>query len=290
MLRLGDVCAASGDADSAVAWYGRIVERYPNLEEAARAKVLMADALLSQGTDHADQAEQLLTSLLADDRIDPEAAVYRDGLRSLGELLYRNGRYGEAISRIEDYLARYPDSTDRLRVNFTLADAYRQSAYALRDHPPAGATPETVAESHARFRRAADLFGRLLTDLEAQTPPDESTALCTRLALFYRGDCLFELNEPDALRDALAIYRTAAARYEGQPAALTAQVQIANTLLRLGDSAEAGRALERARWLLRSLPAEAFAASESRSRADWERFLSVVRSSELFAGAVPDQR
>jgi tetratricopeptide (TPR) repeat protein len=312
MVRLGQTCEAGGDADAALVWYGRAVREYPNLEEAARAKVLMADALLTQGAEHADQAEQTLVSLLSDDHIAPDAAVYRDGLLSLGELLYRNGRYGEAISRVEDFLARYPDSVERARARFMLADAYRRSAYALRDRPPAGAKAEAAAESRVRFARAAELFGRLLVDLEGEAQPEEARtsaraapdgdrhvsadekesvfALYQRLALFYRGDCLFELNEPDALRDALAAYRTAAARYEGQPAALTAQVQIANALLRLGEVTEAGRAVERARWLLRNMPAEAFASSAGGSRADWERLLSVVRSSRLFEEAFGDSR
>ena len=104
-----------------------------------------------------------------------------------------------------------------------------------------------------------------------------------RLALFHRGDCLLELNEPQSLREALETYRQAAARYEGAPSALTAQVQIANILLRNGKLTEAARAVERARWLLRNISDEVFGEyDDGTNRAYWDRYLTAVASSHLF--------
>jgi tetratricopeptide (TPR) repeat protein len=127
------------------------------------------------------------------------------------------------------------------------------------------------------------LFGAFADDT-GNPPGDEATEVAyKRLALLYHGDCLFALNEPATLEEALVTYRRAAARYQGEPAALTAQVQIANVYLRQGKLTEAARAVERARWLLRNIPDAAFAeCGDGLDRASWDRFLEVVRSSSLF--------
>jgi tetratricopeptide (TPR) repeat protein len=202
----------------------------------------------------------------------------------LCELLYHQGRYGEAISRLEDFLNLYPQDPERVRSRFMLADAYRRSANALRREPPAGTSAKAAeVEARERLRTAADLFDALLREADnAEVKEHEALEVYTRLALFYRGDCLFDLNEPDTLQAALATYRNAAARYAGRPAALTAHVQIANIHLRQGDVVEAARAIEKARWLLRSIPDEAFVRAAAGDRKDWEEYLSVVSSSSLF--------
>ncbi len=172
-----------------------------------------------------------------------------------------------------------------------LADAHRRSGLALRQSPPADAAPDaSAAESKNRLRTAAELFEKLLTDLETAAVSDEAAELHKRLALLYRGDCLFELNEPESLQAALAAYTQVAARYEGRPAALAAYVQIANPYLRLGDAGTAGRALERARWLMRSIPAQAFGPAEGGTQADWQRFFDVALSSDLFRDALAAAR
>jgi len=277
LLQLGRACQTYGDLDEALRWYARVIDEYPRLEEAARAKALTAGVHISLGSEHYADAERILAGVLTGGSVSPNAAVYRDALLTLCELLHHQTRYAEAISRLRDFLRLYPADSEYLRARFMLADAYRRSAYALRANPPAGAA------SRERFRTAAGLFDELLNDLESARRADPSLRAYARLALFYRGDCLFELNEPDTLQEALTTYRNAAARYDGQPAALTAQVQIANVFLRLGDVTEAARAVERARWLLRGIPAEAYG-EPGLTRSDWERFLAVVSSSNLFKG------
>jgi tetratricopeptide (TPR) repeat protein len=284
LLRLGQTYAAGGDSEEALTWYRRVMAEYPRLEEAARAKVLAASELVSQGPSHYAEAEQALAELLTDGSVAPDAAVYRDALLDLCDLLYHQGRYGEAIGRLHDLVALYdedqlPPTAQQFRERFTLADAYRRSAYALRE------TPAATAESRERFREAVELYERLLARLDAAPSVDAECQLYARLALFDRADCLFELNDPESLQAALTTYRAAAVRYETQPAALTAQVQIANVCLRLGEVVEAGRAIERARWLLRSIPPESFAPSATHrgsDRAAWEQFLTIVAASDLF--------
>ncbi|MCH8963886.1 MAG: tetratricopeptide repeat protein [Planctomycetes bacterium] len=223
--------------------------------------------------------------MLDDDNIAPESRAFRDALHALCDLLYNQQRYAEAISRLEDMLAFYPDDSSRFRVRFMLGDSYRKSAVRYRDRPPLGADPSQVKRLvRERLRRAADLFKDLLDEIERQPARDDATLLYERLALFYRGDSLFDLNEPQTLQDARTVYQRAAARYARQPAALTAQVQLSNIFLRQGKVAEAARAIEHARWLLDSIPDQAFEANgDGIGRAYWQDYLAKVSASPLLS-------
>jgi len=289
LLQLGHACEACGQPQEALRWYRRVIAEYPRLEETSRAKLRMAGVLISLGPERHADAERTLAELLEDGRVAPKAAVHRDALLELCELLHHQRRFAEAISRLHDFHTLYPDDPDRLRVEFMLADAHRLSGYALRDNPEAAPSASTAEEeSRRRFREAEQLFAQLLNDLADQSQTNKALELYRRLGLFHRADCLFELNEPETLQAALALYQTAAARYDQTPAALTAQVQIANTHLRLANLTEAARALERARWLLRSIPDEAYAQGDGGDREEWSRFLSVVCSSDLFRDVFGD--
>ena len=290
LLLMGQAHEADGRFEEALTWYHRLSEQYPKLEEAYRGSFYGAGCL--RALDREAEAEVTLRELLDDDRITPQAAVFHDVLLELCDLLYQQGRYGEAIGRLEDFATLYPDDPARYRSRFMLADAYRRSADALRADPPQDVDAARVdAACRERLARAAELFDDLLCDLSGESDTDETLAAYERLGLFYRADCLFALNEPDALQQALEAYQRAAARYEHQPAALTAQVQIANVYLRLGLVSEAARAVERARWLLPGIPDSAFETCEDGAdRAHWDRYLTAISSSELFQGAFADGR
>lgn len=281
LLQLAQACAADGLLAEALSWCQRLYRTFPNLDEAGRARLLSADALRLMGDDRAGEVEGLLRGLLEDSRITPPSQTYRDALLALCDLLHEHGRYAEAISAMEDFLRFYPDDPERSLVRFQLADAYRRSATALRASPPPQASMTLVRQEVAeRLSRAARLYG----DFDASSLPEgDRRSLHQRLALFYRADCLLELNEADTLDEALSLYRQAAALYHATPAALTAQVQIANVLLRQGRTTEAARAVERARWILRSIPEQAFAAQPGGpARQEWDRYLATVASSSLF--------
>lgn len=288
LLQLGENLAAAGEFESAVDVYQQLINRFPMLEEALRAKVGQAECLMALGGAATDRAELILTDVLEQERISAAAVAYRDALRVLCELLYERARWNDAIARLEAFAGLYPDDPDRLRTEFLLADCYRRSALALAAAPPEGADSTDVAAAvRERLEGAAGRFWDLSQKIEALPDAGEQERLYERLALFYRGDCLFALNDARALEDALATYRQITARYEGQPAALSAQVQIANVQLRLGRTAEAARAVERARWLLRNIPDRLFAESGGgESRADWEKYLSTLSGAPLFAGLI----
>jgi tetratricopeptide (TPR) repeat protein len=286
LLRLGQACASDGQYQDAIEHYRRLIETYPVLEESSRARVQSAACLMALGEAHYAEARSIFESLLQDEHVAPEAQVFRDALLGLCELLYQQREHADGISRMEDFLVFYPQDPETFHVRFMLADAYRRSAYELLENAKAGATASRERVSHERFQRAAELFEDFGQQVDRMPGEDRARQIYKRLALFYRGDCLFELNEPATLTKALATYRQAAALYQGEPAALVAEVQIANVYLRQGKLVEAARAVERARWLLGSIPDGVFAEyDDDMGREAWDHYLSLARSSHLF-GAV----
>lgn len=298
LLRLGQSYAIDGFYADATRWLSELIERYPGLEEAAQARLLRATSLIAMGPDHHAAAEAALLDLLESELLAPGARVYRDALLALCSLYYEQQRFADAIGRMEDLLAFYPDGAQAARVSFMLADCYRQSAYELRAAPPpaAGAAddsrdpapqalPATALEdeSRRRFAKAAELFARCVAGRAVDEGGEADGAPYERLALLYRGDCLYELRGPLAWEEALSVYRQAGARYQDEPTALTAQVQIANIYLRQGKLREAASAVERARWLLANIPAAHFArAPRGLDRAGWQRYLAAVTASHAF--------
>ncbi|MBI5863236.1 MAG: tetratricopeptide repeat protein [Planctomycetes bacterium] len=295
MLQLGQAYAADGMFEEAMTWYRRLAANFPNVEESLRARLLRADALVMSGESRYDEAEQVLSELLTDDRLSPSNQNYKDALFMLSDLLYERGRYAQAISRLEEFLTLAQGHAEYDTSRFTLADAYRRSAHTLRESPPAGAPADAVrAESDQRFRRAAELFQEFAPDEpesageDAEQETEQQTL--RRLALLNRAECLYELNQPDTLDAALAVYRQAAAVYQGRRTALVAQVQIVNILLRQGKLTEAARAIEQARWLLKSVPDEEFAETVGEQRSSWEQYFNAVASSPLLRGVFADAR
>ena len=291
LLRLGKAYAADGQFEDAVKYYDQLIADFPRLEEASRARLLTADCLTAMGSERYAEAEALLTGLLEDRYVSPKALVYRDALAALCDLLYQRHAHAAAISHMEDFLTFYPNDPEQFRIRFALADAYRASAYQIRDNQSEGSEVARREASRERFVRAAQLFEEFIETEDESTPDDDTAGVYERLALFYRGDCLFELNEPESLDEALSTYRQAAARYQGEPAALSAQVQIANVFLRQGKLIEAARAVERARWLLGGVPDRMFAEyGDGMGRIEWDRYLTTIRSSDLFTDVFVDAK
>ncbi|MCG3126148.1 MAG: hypothetical protein CHACPFDD_00978 [Phycisphaerae bacterium] len=283
LLKLGQLSQVEGHFDDAVRQYETLWKQFPDVPESVRARVQLAECLTALGNGHEQRAEQILVDLLEDDRIAPESAAFLDALRALCDQLYYRGRYADAIVRLENLLTYAPDRPDRRRTMFMLADSFRQSGEALRASPPADTDAVRVDEVvRARLSQAAETFGEIYAD-ESSAAEDEEGALYDRLAMQYRADCLLALGDDAALEQALVVLRQIAVRFDREPAALNAQVQIANIYLRRGMLTEAARAVERARWLLGNVPDEAFRAyDDGTDRSYWQRYINAISSSHLF--------
>ena len=91
---------------------------------------------------------------------------------------------------------------------------------------------------------------------------------------------MYDLNQ---YAEAIKLYDEAAFRYQNDPSALAAYVQIVNANVALGRLDEAKAANERAKWMLRRMPSESFDGSGSvMTRASWEKWLQWSTNSGLW--------
>jgi Tetratricopeptide repeat len=283
MLQIGMSLTSQAQFAEARVWLSRLIREFPLLEEASRARLALAENLLLEGPQHSREAETMLLELLEDGSVGPAAQPFHDGLLTLCLLLHQQERYAEAIARIEEFLEFYAGDPDARMLRFQLAEAYRRSALALRGKPAAAESGDAQEiEAAARLTRAITLYNEIApSDAEVEDASADDRLL-TRLALFHRAECLTSLGDGTAMDEAIATYAQLSARYPSSPVAMSAQVRMAEALLRQGRVVEARRAVERARWLLRGISDDAFAREgNGLDRDHWEKYLSTVADARL---------
>lgn len=284
--RLARAHQARGDLDSAIKLFEEIIEENPASDPAARSYVPLARSYVVRGEpEDAARARGVLERVLSGELFRPESIHFQSALIELGRLNLREGKLPEAIERLTEAIERYPDIEEAPALRFDLAEAYRRSAEAieekLEEAMPQGERTELERTMRNRLSMALDLYEQVRSSLERIEPEqrDEVQAQMLRNAIFFRGDCAFDLGDYDA---AIRYYDTAAQRYAGEPASLVAMVQIVNCYMRLGKMREALTAHERARARLNELPPDVWSSGETvlRDRSYWEDWLE---SSEKLA-------
>jgi tetratricopeptide (TPR) repeat protein len=304
LLRLGRAYQATGQFDLAIKQFLHNQFRYPQSLAATRSGVPLAQAYIAKGPTFYPKAEKVLLAVLENNPIlTPESEEFRHALFELAQLYYRTNRYEEAISRLEETTARYPNDPRMGQLLFLMADSYRKSAWLLNAEiktpvaPAVGAdgkplTPveqiaatsaraEAAAARHDRLLKAKALFDRVV-DLSRTAPPkDDLERLYLKLSHFYRADCLYDLGQYE---EAIRLYDTATLRYQDDPTSVSAYVQIVNAWCALGRLDEARTAAERAKWLLRRMPAATFEAGKSSMPKEyWENWLRWTSESGMYA-------
>jgi tetratricopeptide (TPR) repeat protein len=283
LRRLGLAYQAAGMFDKAVAAFQRNQFRYPQSLAASKSAVPLAQAYVSKGPDSYSKAESVLRSVIENNPLlTPEAEEFKQALFELAQLYYRTNRFEEAVSRLEELVERYPNESRMGQLLFLMGDSYRKSAALLdvrlalasTEAQPAGGTDgaEAAAAKRDRLSKARQLYDRVVDLYRASTAQqDETDKLYLKLAHFYRADCLYDLGSYD---EAIRAYDAAAFRYQEDPSALAAYVQIVNSYCALGKLDEAKTANERAKWLLRRMPQESFTdGSFAMPKAYWEQWL-----------------
>ncbi|MGA2500972.1 MAG: tetratricopeptide repeat protein, partial [Tepidisphaeraceae bacterium] len=283
-LRLGQSYHAAGLFDKAIETYKTLQFLHPRSLAASKAGVPLARAYIAKGPDFYAKAEMILKELMENNpQITPDAVEFRESLAELAGLYHRTGRYELAISRLEEMTQRYPGDERMAQLVFLMADAYRKSAGVLEAKlttmkgsattRPSLNIEEASAARSQRLSRARALFGTVIDLYRSAPPRTDLDRLYLKLAYFYVADCVYELG---AYADAIKQYDDAAFRYQDDPSALAAYVQIVNANVALGRLEEAKAANERAKWMLRRMPQDAFndgAASGALSRVAWEKWL-----------------
>lgn len=290
LLRLGRALQAGGEFDKAIAAYQRIAFRYPNTLAASKSAVPLAQAYLAKGPEQYAKAESVLLSVVENNPLlTPEAMEFRQALFELGQLYYRTGRYEEAVSRLEEWIQRYPREEKVGQLVFLMADSYRKSAGLLEDRPAADKQSpttlpvdqsEALAARRERLAKSRKLYDRVIDVYRVGGTATDVDKLYLKLSYFYRADCMYDLGNYE---EAIRLYDAAAFRYQEDPSALAAYVQIVNSYCALGKIAEARTANERAKWLLRRMPASAFEdGTFVMPKAYWEQWLAWTSQSGMW--------
>ncbi len=288
--RLARVNQSRGEYPAAVELFEEILSLEPTSVWAYRSYVPLSQCMMLSGADNAvDSAETKLLEVLEGGLFEPDAVEFKAALIELGLLYRRVERYPEAIEHLSSALTRFPELEDDPQLLFALSDANRgsatQIAETLRATLPrseklrlAKLRKERLIEALGMYDRVAQALeegGRRRTDLEK---------LIQRNAMFYRGDCAYDLGrslqgqESETavayFNDAIRYYDAAAQRFSDDASSLVAMVQIVNCHAALENWREAKTAQVRARSRLKELPREAFETAElPMSRAHWEEWL-----------------
>jgi len=287
LLRIGQMLRVSGQIERAIVALQDCYRRFPRTLDGGRALIPLAECYLALMPPDAEMAEKTLSIILEDSEVfTPQALEFSDALFLLGEAQTLRGDYGRAIATLEEVLARFPDDRRMVRARYLLADAYRQSALAVkaasseaRSIAEIGQLRETYTE---RFAAARLRFRELIDELRARDPEllDALEQLYLRHSLLYEADCYFETQE---YRHALKLYEEAAGSYRDHPSGLASYLQIINCHVFLGEPGEARAALSRALAVVESIPEEVFRRSVSpETREDWKRYFAWLGESELF--------
>lgn len=244
-----------------------------------------------------DKAEAALLSLVQNSAdLRPEANEFRISLFTLGELYHRNGRWADAILRLEEACQRYPQDPGRPRALFMLAESYRNSAADIAEaikKDPAIVGRDVLENARAdRLAQAAAIFGRVIAILDPQSdgtaglapaaPANPLEATYIRRSYMNRAQCLYDRGDYAA---AVKLYDEAATRFSEEPLAVRACVQIVNAYLALKEPTQAQAAAKRGQWILKRIPDEAFATDNtnpspraSNARAYYDRLLAMANN------------
>lgn len=307
MVGLAEALTASRLFPEAVEQLEQCLRDFPLHPAAFRARLLAARALAEM--DQLPEAVSRLEENLYRSALSPNSLEWRDSLFALGELQYRRGLSADTRSRTEglndrdpvrreaglkrleeargllleaaetlsEAIARFPDAEDTLPARYRIAEAHRRSARfpreRLRDAVIQSTRITLTRQQSADLEEAIRLYTEIVTQLtdqhESQRNPVELKIL--RNAYFGRADALFDLARYD---EAIQAYSAATNRYQHEPEALEAYVQIAACYRRLKKWSEARGTLEQARLVLtRIRPDAQFTQATRLDRAGWGQLL-----------------
>jgi tetratricopeptide (TPR) repeat protein len=262
MLRLGQAYTAAGAPDKAIAVYQQLQSHHAKTAAASRSALLVAQALVAKGVTGYVEAEKTLLKLTSGQTgLSRDSDDYCRAALELDKLQYRTERFDEYITRLQDLVTRFPKSSQIAEMNFLTADSFRRDAMKVQAQLASATTTingnltQAAATKKQRLTEARNIFDRVIQLYHDAPPTNDSDKQYEKLSYFYRADCVFELG---SYGDAIGLYNAAATRYEQDPASLAAYVQIVNCYCAMGKMDEARTANEKAKQLLRRMPAEAF--------------------------------
>jgi TolA-binding protein len=275
LVDLGEALLELGRWDDALLEFQQCIDQHPRDAAAYRARLLASKAAAATG--NFKQAEAFLQENLGGEHLTPASKEWRESLFALGELLHQQGRYAEAIRRLEEATTRYPNVPQATQAHYLTADAARNSALALQAELAAEVSAARRAEQEAESRR---LLEKALNEyrLLAESLGRRDSQDMTRLERNIVRNCRFAVGEMQfclgRYEEAAKSYSAAANQYPNNPEVLDAYVQLANVYRRMDRQAEARASLEQAKVALDRIPKDArFEDATNYNRQQWGQVL-----------------
>ena len=275
LVGLGESLLALSQIDESIEAIQQCVNEYPRHAATFRARLLGSKAYTEKG--EPEKAEKLLLENL-NSELTPASQEWRDSLFALGMLLYTSGKYEEAVTRLEEAVARYPDTRQSLEARYLMAEAYREAA----KEPEKLLESDTIQTARvAHMRQMQQLLAGALNQYDAIRKilnRRQETSKLTRLesailrnCYFAQGAALYNLRRYE---EAIEAYSTATNRYQNDPEVLAAFLQISDCYRRLGKRIAARGNIERAKLVLSRFPPDVdFAKTTNFTREQWEDLL-----------------
>jgi tetratricopeptide (TPR) repeat protein len=281
LLNLGEALLAVGRIEEAIVALEECVEFHPRDAASFRARLVASRAYQEKGD--LDKAQALLEKNLSGEFLTPDSREWRDSLFSLGELLHRTGRHDHAIPRLEEAVARYPDSPQTIEARYLIADSYRRRAQrtgaklsedliesvrlALREQ-----IAESLRAALGQYEQAREALGHR----EKTTELSREEASLLRNCSFSIAGVLFDLGRYE---ESIEAYTLTAGRYPNAPEVLEAYVRIARAYHQLDKPELARKTAEQAKVVLQRIGNEAdFERTTIYGPDEWLRVLDSLAS------------
>ncbi|MCG8585079.1 MAG: tetratricopeptide repeat protein [Pirellulales bacterium] len=277
LVGLGEALLALGQIDEAIEAFQECIDEYPRHAATYRARLLGSKAYAEK--EMPEEAQKLLLVNL-NSELTPESHEWRDSLFSLGKLLYTSGEYEKAVEKLEEAVARYPDTRQALEARYLIAEAYRAAAKKPERFLDSD-TIQTARVAHMRqmqqlLDKALAQYGEIRRILNRRQETSKLTALesvILRNCYFAQGAALYNLRRYE---EAIEAYSTATNRYQNDPDVLAAFLQISDCYRRLGKRAAARGNIERAKLVLSRFPQDVdFAKATNFTRQEWTDLLEL---------------
>ncbi len=314
-VKLGQVFMDLDRFDDAISQLEQVRANYPTHSAVYNAEYLLGLCYLEKG--ELKKADSIWRAILSSTELTPAANEWRLSLFSLGRLLHHSAtmkftqansqqkllapddkktkvppevqtlydtsfaQWDEAGRRLEEYLNRYPQSSQATEARFLLAKTVQYSAELPRRKLGTAETENAQKEMLRIMRnmlsQAKDEFLKLQTELLSRVKKKNLNDLEERML----HDCYFEIAHTYyALKEydkAIIRYSGAVNRYPRDPQVLLSYLQMANCYESLNKPLESRSMFEQAKVILDGMEKKIFDPEKtSMTKEEWKKWLTVM--------------
>ena len=314
LVGMGEALMALEQVEEAIEAWRVCIEHYPADPATYRARILSSQAQIELA--NLEEAETLLRENLYHSALTPASLEWRDSLFVLGKLMHSQGMVAAAAARragLNDGIAddrtkamehleqsyeafneatrllwwavqRHPDAPQAIEARYLVAESYRQAGRYLlekrRDASIESMRMALYAQAQEKYEAALEHYTALQEELNSRQQSEQSISewedKILRNCYFAQGTVLFDL---ERYEEAIQAYSSATSRFQHQPEALEAYVQIAASQRRLQRHVAARGTLEQARLVLDRIDVNSdFTRTTRYSREEWISLLDWLSS------------